>query len=87
MKYLYTKEGFEVFKKLRIQGISSEQAKEIIAPLDNTLGTTREILRQYKMCYGDSHNWIDAQGERIKIAIQALEEAKEGYETLRYHNL
>jgi len=85
--YLYTQEGFYVLKELRLKGIETEEAKRIISKLDNLLSTQREIVRQYQICYGNSHNWLNVSKERLRVAKMALEEAEEAHATLSYHNL
>lgn len=87
MSNLYTKEGHEALKQLRLNGVETEKVKDILAPLDNLLSNKIEVLRQYEMCYGKSHNWWSAHSERLRVAKQALEEAEENYNLLRDHNL
>jgi len=87
MQKIFTREGMEAVHALKKLGIDKEVSENIIKEVDNELSRVREVLRQYRFCYGDTHNWLNAIGERVRIAKQVLNESEENYKKLDYHNL
>lgn len=87
MANLYTHEGMEAVRNMQLSNVARDVAIGIIEKLDHELSNTREILRQYRQCYGGTHDWYNATSERIRIAKQVLEEAEENYQLLKHHNL
>jgi hypothetical protein len=87
---LFTTRGIKTvgdIKRLYKQNLNETvfftELETIIGTMDSELSTKTEELRQYKQCYGESHDWWNAGLERIRIAKQALEEAEERYKEAR----
>lgn len=84
---LFTIEGIKASADVKKLGHDQETAEDIIQELDNLLAKAREELRQYHICYGDSHNWLNTTSERLRIAREVLDQASDAFDILSFHNL
>ena len=84
---LFTAEGYKARTELKKLGIEEEEAERIIKDLDNRLSRQNEIVRQYRACFGESHDWQNTLKEKLRIAKEVLEIAEENSSLLDYHNL
>lgn len=76
-QYIFTKEGFEALKHLRLLGVDIQKAKEILSILDNSLSREREILRHYKGTFGDDYNMYNRRAIRIRLMKEIIDELED----------
>lgn len=76
---LFTHDGIQAVYLLKKEGLNEQKAREIINTLDKNLSIALETIRQYKACYGITHNWLNVRKERFRIARELLDDCEEDY--------